>query len=148
MCVFTPLPTLETKFSNENGNCCTTEVNYTVMNQSLAVLLLKSMMQNSYFHLKFIYSEKAKKFEIFYLVTRQKYCDIFFLFSVLYLNFIKVGFTWGPNTLYKTIVVFNLSVVLLMFYFCFAKRALDSTSRIFIVKGDDFKLRFTIFVAM
>ena len=31
MCVFTPLPTLETKFSNENGNCCTTEVNYTVI---------------------------------------------------------------------------------------------------------------------
>ena len=31
MCVFTPLSTLETKFSNENGNCCTTEVNYTVI---------------------------------------------------------------------------------------------------------------------
>ena len=60
MCVFTPLPTLETKFSNENGNCCTTEVNYTVMNQNLAVLLLKSMIQ---IHLKFKYCEKAPKFE-------------------------------------------------------------------------------------
>ena len=63
MCVFTPLPTLETKFSNENGNCCTTEVNYTVMNQNLAVLLLKSMIQNYYFDLKFRYSKKAQKFE-------------------------------------------------------------------------------------
>ena len=40
MCVFTPLPTLETKFSNENGNSCTTEVNYSVMFEPKSVSLI------------------------------------------------------------------------------------------------------------
>ena len=63
MCVFTPLPTLETKFSNENGNCCTTEVNYTVIYEPKSgSFIVKSMIQNSnsYFYLKFRYSEKAQ----------------------------------------------------------------------------------------
>ena len=67
MCVFTPLPTLETKFSNENGNTLLVSRSEYPRDKPFLLTMV------SYFFYNKIKREKRKKHEPFqsYLLTGQ-----------------------------------------------------------------------------